>query len=100
MTKEIEAKFRAQGDTQDKTPEQTKVIAKFFHPFSTWKWYATEYDPKTREFFGLVRGFEEELGPFSLDELESVKVHGLGIERDLYWDSNATLADVQAHRAS
>lgn len=63
----------------------TTAVVKFFHPMSSWTWYASEYDPETRTFFGLVDGFEKELGYFSLDELESVKVHGLGIERDLYF---------------
>ena len=37
-------------------------------------------------FFGLVDGFEKELGYFSLAELEAVRGPlGLPIERDLYW---------------
>lgn len=32
----------------------------------------TEYDPETREAFGLVRGFAEEWGYFSIAEMESV----------------------------
>ena len=59
---------------------------KFFAPWSSWTWWATEYDPKTRIFFGLVDGFERELGYFSLDELQEVQgPFGLGIERDMYW---------------
>jgi hypothetical protein len=59
---------------------------KFFTPWSNWTWYATEYDPKERMFFGLVQGLETELGYFSLDELESVRgPAGLAIERDMYW---------------
>jgi hypothetical protein len=30
-----------------------------------------------------VQGFEEEMGYFSLSEMESIKVRGLGIERDV-----------------
>jgi hypothetical protein len=60
---------------------------KFFTPTSSWTWWATEYDPETRTFFGLVEGFERELGYFSLDELQEAKgPFGLGVERDLYWD--------------
>lgn len=41
---------------------------------------------KKTTFFGLVDGFEKELGYFSLSELESVKGPlGLKIERDLYF---------------
>ncbi len=64
------------------------AIVKFFHPCSNWTWYATEGAPEGDDFifFGLVKGFEEELGYFSLNELESVKgPMGLGIERDLYF---------------
>ena len=38
-------------------------------------------------FFGLVKGFVDELGYFSLDELESIRgAWGLGIERDLMFE--------------
>jgi len=58
---------------------------KFFHPMSSWTWYATEFDPVEGRFFGLVDGFEKELGYFSLAELEETVVRGLHIERDMYW---------------
>jgi hypothetical protein len=44
----------------------------------------TEFDGEDL-FFGLVQGLEEELGYFSLSELESVRVLGLPVERDLYF---------------
>ena len=45
-----------------------------------------EYDPKSRIGFGAVTmGYGWELGNMSLDEMEGVKVRGLGIERDLYF---------------
>jgi Protein of unknown function (DUF2958) len=48
-------------------------------------WYATEFDGQDT-FFGLVQGFEEELGYFSLHELaEGTDSMGLGIERDLHF---------------
>lgn len=72
---------------------------KFFTPDSNWTWYASEgsyvdedgyYDTDKVKvdfiFFGLVIGFEIELGHFSLSELESVRGPlGLPIERDLYF---------------
>lgn len=70
--------------SQENNPDPI-VRVKFFHPMSNWTWYATEYDGKDI-FFGLVDGFEKELGNFSLSELQSVKIHGLGIERDLYFE--------------
>jgi len=60
------------------------AIVKFFHPFSNWTWYATEFDG-TDTFFGLVNGHESELGYFSLSELSSLTVRGLGIERDKFF---------------
>ena len=61
------------------------ALVKFFTPDSSWTWYATEFDGDDT-FFGLVDGHEEELGYFSLRELQSVRGPlGLPIERDLYW---------------
>ena len=59
---------------------------KFFPPDSSWTWYATEFDG-TDQFFGLVDGWEMELGYFSLSELKSATgPMGLHIERDMYWE--------------
>ena len=61
------------------------VHVKFFTPWSSWTWYATEFDGEDT-FFGLVDGHEKELGYFSLSELKSLRGPlGLSIERDLYW---------------
>lgn len=58
---------------------------KFFTPNSSWTGYATGYDGKNF-FYGLVFGKEQELGYFSLSELESVRgPKGLPIERDFYF---------------
>lgn len=85
ITKELEKRFAEVG-YQDGKGYDALVVAKFFHPASSWKWYATEYEPKPRIFFGYVTGFDDEWGYFSLDELESVKgPFGLGVERDLYF---------------
>ena len=62
------------------------VQVKYFTPDGNWTWWATEYDPVEKLFFGLVEGFERELGYFSLAELESGRgALGLPIERDLHW---------------
>ena len=66
--------------------DDPKAIAKFFTPDSNWTWYATEFDGKDT-FFGLVDGFEKELGYFSLKELESIRgAFGLPIECDLWFE--------------
>jgi len=84
LTKVIEKQIPPPYSTKDQG--DPIVVAKFFTPWSFWTWYVLEYDPKERLFFGYVTGFEDELGYFSLDELESIRgPFGLKIERDLYW---------------
>jgi PAS domain S-box-containing protein len=72
---------------------------KFFTPDSNWTWYASEFDGEDI-FFGLVIGFEIELGYFSLSELKSVKGPlGLLIERDLHFESKALKELMDMHRS-
>jgi len=87
MTKELESRFEMVGSQEDiKDP---LVIAKYFNPTGAGTWYATEYNPEERLFFGYVSIFgdwNDEWGYFSLDELEGFKGQfGLGIERDLFF---------------
>ncbi|MEQ9617077.1 MAG: DUF2958 domain-containing protein [Phycisphaerales bacterium] len=66
--------------------EDPIVQAKFFTPWSDWTWYVLEFDGEDL-FFGLVDGFEVELGYFSLGELESLRgPGGLTIERDRHFE--------------
>ena len=61
---------------------------KLFDPTGRWTWFIFEYNPETREAFGLVDGFDAELGYFSMAELVAHRgVYGLPIERDLHWAS-------------
>lgn len=84
ITPELLRAFREIG-RQEETKDPL-VIAKFFTPDAGWTWYATEYDEAEEMFFGLVVGFEAELGYFSLAELESARgALGLPVERDLYF---------------
>lgn len=71
---------------------------KYFTPDSRWTWYASEFDGDDL-FFGLVIGYEIELGYFSLSELQEVRGSlGLRVERDLYYEPK-TLNELQAqHR--
>ncbi len=100
ITKEIQALLPNIDATEGIDAQHVKVPLKLFHPMSNWTWYVTEFNPETGEMFGMVHGFEKELGFFTLQELEEVKVHGLGIERDMYWDSNNTLGQVMAGEKS
>lgn len=97
MTQELEKKFPKLYETENLKSSEIKVIAKYFHPLSIYTWYATEYDPEQKLFFGFVIGHDKELGYFSLEEMESIEVNGLKIERDLYW-KECTLEDVMSLR--
>lgn len=89
LTKELLNAFKKQGDTSQKDAKDIKVICKFFNPTGAGNWYAVEYDETERTFFGFVsifNDYNDELGSFSLDELEEYRGPlGLGIERSLYF---------------
>ena len=83
LTEEIKAKLPplySQEQVKDPIAQ-----AKFFYPASSWTWFPIEYSPAEGLFFGLVCGHDDEMGYFSLSELESVRVGGLRVERDLHW---------------
>ena len=62
------------------------AYARYFFPMGAYTAYLLEYDPKERIGFGAVTmGYGWELGNMSLDEMKSINIHGLGIERDLYF---------------
>ena len=64
------------------------VHVKFFTPWTSWTWYATEGSQQDGDFifFGYVIGQEKEWGYFSLNELQSVTgPFGLKIERDIHF---------------
>ena len=73
--------------TQEKV-EDPIVHLKFFTPWTSWTWFVTEGEQQkdTFMFFGHIIGQEEELGYFTLEELESINgPAGLKIEHDLHF---------------
>ena len=101
MTKEIIKKLPPLGSQDGKPPDQVPIVVKFFTPWGSWSWFATEGEYETGAdggdwtFFGMVHGFEKELGYFSLNELKGLKgPMGLHIERDMHFEGH-TLAEVQ-----
>lgn len=87
MTQEILKKIPKLGTGENIPLKDRVVYVRFFNPWGSWTWYATEYSPEEKMFFGVVSGFETELGYFSLTELESARgPMGLRIERDLYFE--------------
>jgi hypothetical protein len=71
-------------DANEDTPDPL-VHIKLFTPDSNWTWYLTEWDGKATAF-GLVVGFETELGYVDLDELAAARgPYGLPVERDVHF---------------
>lgn len=92
LPKDLEAKFPARYETNGMRSSDKRVVAKFFCPYSNWRWYAVEgerTDTGDFEFFGLVVGFEAEWGYFTLSQLDDVVIEKLGgvpgVERDLHF---------------
>ena len=87
MTEELKRRFEKIGP-QENTKDPI-IVAKYFNPIGAGTWYATEYNPREKMFFGYVSIFgdyNDEWGYFSLDELQAYNGRfGLGIERDLYF---------------
>ena len=62
------------------------ALVKLFDPCGSWTWYIAGYDADTRRAWGLVDGFESEIGTFDMAELVAIRGRfGLPIERDLHW---------------
>ncbi len=88
MTKELGDTIPAIGANENvEDYDDVLAPAKLFSPYSNWTWYVTEWDPETGLCFGLVEGFETEVGYFDLTELAEATVFGSvpAVERDLYW---------------
>jgi hypothetical protein len=107
LTKELMREIPRLYSTEETPLAEKKIAVKFFDAWGSWTWFAFEGDPIDAEgnlieivdvlkgaivphdwrFFGAVKGFETELGYFSLRELESLKVAGghPRIERDMYY---------------
>jgi hypothetical protein len=63
---------------------------KLFTPDSVFKWFIIELSMDEDTCYGYVKGFESELGYFSLAEIESIKgPHGLRVERDILFTPTA-----------
>ena len=113
LTKEIVAVLPKLYANENKKSEDVKIIVKYFDPTGSWTWYATEGEPTGEiipsggfkgepdyKFFGYVKGFEGELGYFTLGELSTAKeqcrgLQSLPIERDRHFGFEHTLAEVQ-----
>lgn len=99
LTKEIEKLLPKLYSQDGKNPANVKIVVKFFAPWTNWTWYVTEGERQENGdwlFFGLTRGDFNELGYFTLRQLQEVKgAWGLKIERDMHFGYNHTLAEAQ-----
>jgi hypothetical protein len=96
LTKQLEARFKEVGDQAEE--EDPIIIAKFLNPNGSGTWYAISYEPEHNICFGYVTGLGfDELGSFSIVELESLKPPPLKlpIERDIHFDE-CRLSDIES----
>ena len=85
LTKELLEKLPTLYATENQ--KDPLVWVKFFYPDASWTWYGIAFDGADI-FFGLVDGHEQELGDFSLKELQESRPgrFHLPIERDRYFE--------------
>ena len=98
MTEKLADAIPAIGATENAADyDEVLAPAKLFSPYNGWTWYITEMDPETGQCFGLVDGFEKEIGYFDLTELAETTVFGgvPAVERDLYWEPR-TLGEIKS----
>ena len=99
MTKELAdtiPPMYANENVSDEDYDAVVARVKLFSPYNGWYWFITEWDAETGQCFGLVKGFETELGYFDLTELSEVTVFGStpAVERDLDWKPQ-TLGEIR-----
>lgn len=82
------AKIPALYSTEDIPIKEKMIYMHFF--LGGCNWYAAEYDPESRIFFGfaiLNNDLEmAEWGNFSLEELADLRVKFLEVDRDLHFE--------------
>ena len=98
MTEKLADTLPALGANENaRDYDEVLAPAKLFSPYNGWTWYITELEPVTGTCFGLVEGFERELGYFDLTELAETTVFGgvPAVERDLYWQPR-TIGEIRS----
>lgn len=83
--------------TDDGNPIGDKTAhLRFFFPMGAYTSYVLEHDPGTGDLFTLTTmdGRDWELGYASLEEIQSIQIRGLKVERDLYFKP-APLKNIQ-----
>jgi hypothetical protein len=87
LTEELRAEIPALYSQENICTKEKIVHAKFFFPAGNWTWFVTEGKPNGDDFvfFGYVIGDFDEWGYFTLNELQSINIAGLTVERDLHF---------------
>jgi len=99
LTPELRAALRAnhaahRAAEKDARGHDPAPVVKFFNPLGAATWVASELYADEDTLFGVADlGFGPEMGVFSLSEIASVRLpFGLGIERDLTFESDQPLS--------
>ena len=56
LTDELIKRFEKVGRQEE--VKDPVIIAKFFNPTGAGTWFATEYDPQRKDFFGYVKPYQ------------------------------------------
>lgn len=85
MTNEIQERLPDLTEAREQG-EAAIAQVKYFTPDAQWSWYASGFDGEDI-LYGLVIGYEMEMGPFWLSELKEIRgPFKLPIERDLHFE--------------
>jgi len=100
LTKELIEKIPKLYETEEQSEDKKMCIVKLFNPTGAGTWYIIEYDEEKRIAFGLVDlGYYPELGYFSIEELENLKLpFGLKVERDALWKPQALSKVMESYK--
>ena len=69
--------------TEREDAENHIFLMRFYHPLAQYSWYAVEYDPEDKVFFGWTDGDFQEWGYFYLLEMAFLEVRGVRIMWDV-----------------
>ena len=82
LPKELQEQIPKLYSTEHISTSDKIVQAKYYTLDESWIWYAVEYCPEDRIFFGFVKGLSDEWGYFGLNEFESINSKEIIIIRD------------------
>lgn len=84
LTKELERKLPKLYSSSN------KAYVKWFTPDANWTWYVMEYDPETGDCYGYIKGSDNEMGYFNINEIKEVRGKlGLPVERDRLFETTS-----------